>query len=158
MLGWLELPLDDSPVLVLTGFNEGKIPESINADAFMPNSLRTRLELTDNRRRYARDAYALTSVMHSRRRVILIAGRMDVKGNPVAPSRLWFAADPKSLTERVRRFYDPDSASDDVAADVAGSDQNRNRYRHVTAAFLCRRRCQSLPLRQKFPSPVFVTI
>ncbi|MDA1233010.1 MAG: PD-(D/E)XK nuclease family protein, partial [Planctomycetota bacterium] len=115
LLGWLELPLDDSPVLVLTGFNEGRIPESINADAFMPNSLRTRLELTDNRRRYARDAYALTSVLHSRRRVILIAGRTDVKGNPLAPSRLWFAADPKSLTERVRRFYDPDSVSD-VAA------------------------------------------
>ena len=115
LLGWLELPLDDSPVLVLTGFNEGKIPESINADAFMPNSLRTRLDLTDNRRRYARDAYALTSVLQSRRRVVLIAGRTDVKGNPLAPSRLWFAADPKSLTERVRRFYDPTSAAD-VAA------------------------------------------
>jgi hypothetical protein len=82
LLGWLELPLDDSPVLVLIGFNEGRIPESINADAFMPNSLRTRLELTDNRRRYARDAYALTAVMHSRRRLVLIAGRTDVKGNP----------------------------------------------------------------------------
>ncbi len=115
LLGWLELPLDDSPVLVLTGFNEGKIPESINADAFMPNSLRTRLELTDNRRRYARDAYALTSVMHSRRRVILIAGRTDVKGNPVAPSRLWFAAAPKSLPERVRRFYAPESANEAAA-------------------------------------------
>ena len=112
LLGWLELPLDDSPVLVLTGFNEGKIPESINSDAFMPNSLRTQLELTDNRRRYARDAYALTSIMHSRRRVVLIAGRTDVKGNPLAPSRLWFAADPKSLTERVRRFYSPEEASD----------------------------------------------
>lgn len=115
LLGWLELPLDDSPVLVLTGFNEGRIPESINADAFMPNSLRARLELTDNRRRYARDAYALTSVMHSRRRVTLIAGRTDVKGNPVAPSRLWFAADPESLPERVRRFYDPESASEVTA-------------------------------------------
>lgn len=116
LLGWLELTLDDSPVLVLTGFNEGKIPESINADAFMPNSLRTRLELTDNRRRYARDAYALTSVLHSRRRVIVITGRTDVTGNPLAPSRLWFAADPKSLTERVRQFYDPASVSDIATA------------------------------------------
>jgi RecB family exonuclease len=39
-----------------------------------------------------------------------------VKGNPLAPSRLWFAADPKSLTERVRRFYDLDFASDIIAA------------------------------------------
>ncbi len=112
LLGWLELPLDDSPVLVLTGFNEGKIPESINSDAFMPNSLRTLLELTDNRRRYARDAYALTSIMHSRRRIILISGRADVKGNPLAPSRLWFAADPTSLPERVRRFYSPEDAGE----------------------------------------------
>ena len=119
LLGWLELPLDDSPVLILTGFNEGKIPESINADAFMPNSLRTQLDLTDNRRRYARDAYALTSVLHSRRRVVLIAGRTDVKGNPLAPSRLWFAADPKSLTERVRRFYDPNSVAEIVSGSPA---------------------------------------
>lgn len=111
LLGWLELPLDDSPVLVLTGFNEGKVPESMNSDAFMPNSLRTKLELTDNRRRYARDAYALMSMSQSRRRIILIAGRTDVKGNPLAPSRLWFAADPKSLTERVRRFYNPESST-----------------------------------------------
>lgn len=110
LLGWLELPLDDSPVLVLTGFNEGRIPESINSDAFMPNSLRTRLDLTDNRRRYARDAYALTAVLHSRKRVVLIKGRTDSQGNPLAPSRLWFAATPKSLPERIRWFYDPDSS------------------------------------------------
>lgn len=109
LLGWLELTLDDSPVLILTGFNEGKIPESMNSDAFMPNSLRTRLDLTDNRRRYARDAYAMTSIMASRRKLVLITGRTDVKGNPLAPSRLWFAADPSSIPDRVRRFYDPDS-------------------------------------------------
>ncbi len=107
LLGWLELTLDDSPFLILTGFNEGKIPESMNSDAFMPNNLRTRLDLTDNRRRYARDAYALTSILHSRRRVVLITGRSDVKGNPLAPSRLWFAAEPKSIPQRVRMFYDP---------------------------------------------------
>lgn len=113
LLGWLELPLDDSPVLILTGFNEGKVPESMNSDAFMPNSLRTKLELTDNRRRYARDAYALTAILHSRRQVVLIKGRTDVQGNPLAPSRLWFAADPQSLPERVRRFYDPNYSTAD---------------------------------------------
>ncbi len=111
MLGWLELPLDDSPVLVMTGFNEGFVPESINSDAFMPNSLRTRLDLTDNRRRYARDAYALLAVLNSRKRVVLIKGRTDVKGNPLTPSRLWFAADVDSLPGRVRWFYDPEYVS-----------------------------------------------
>lgn len=111
LLGWLELPLDDSPVLILTGFNEGKVPESVSSDLFLPNTLRSQLGLTDNHRRYARDAYALLSGLHSRRRVVVIAGRRDSQGNPLAPSRLWFAADPESLPDRVRRFYDPDGSS-----------------------------------------------
>jgi ATP-dependent helicase/nuclease subunit B len=119
LLGWLELTLDDSPVLILTGFNEGKVPESMNCDAFMPNSLRTRLDLTDNRRRYARDAYALMSILHSRRKVVLVKGRTDVQGNPLAPSRLWFAADPSSIPERVRRFYDPDYSAEEGAENQA---------------------------------------
>ncbi|MFN9719923.1 MAG: PD-(D/E)XK nuclease family protein [Planctomycetota bacterium] len=122
LLGWLELPLDDSPVLIMTGFNEGFVPESINSDAFMPNSLRTRLNLTDNRRRYARDAYALTSILNSRRRVVLIKGRTDVKGNPLTPSRLWFAANVDSLPERVRWFYDPEYAVPVVLAETASYD------------------------------------
>lgn len=105
LLGWLDLPLDDAPVLVLTGFNEGNVPESITSDAFMPNSLRSRLNLTDNRRRYARDACALTAILNSRRRVVFIKGRFDVQGNPLTPSRLWFAAETSSLPDRVRWFY-----------------------------------------------------
>lgn len=114
LLGWLDLPLDDAPVLVLTGFNEGNVPESITSDAFMPNSLRSRLNLTDNRRRYARDACALTAIMHSRRRVIFIKGRVDVQGNPLTPSRLWFAAETQTLPDRVRWFYSEDGEDEHV--------------------------------------------
>lgn len=105
LLGWLELPLDDSPLLILTGFNEGQIPESVNSDVFLPNTFRTQLGLTDNDRRYARDAYAMAALLHSRRQVTVISSRKDSSGNPLAPSRLWFAAEPASLPERVRRFY-----------------------------------------------------
>lgn len=122
MLGWLELPLDDSPVLVMTGFNEGFVPESINSDAFMPNSLRTKLELTDNRRRYARDAYALSVILNSRRRLVLIKGRKDVKGNPLTPSRLWFAADINSLPDRIRWFYDPENPPLSVGQSVVSTE------------------------------------
>ena len=110
LLSWLELPMDDSPTLILTGFNEGFLPESITSDVFLPNSFRTQLGLRDNDRRYARDAYALTTLSHSREKIVYIAGRTDAKGNPLAPSRLWFAAAADSLPERVQRFYD--SASD----------------------------------------------
>ncbi|HIK93859.1 MAG TPA: PD-(D/E)XK nuclease family protein [Planctomycetes bacterium] len=111
LLRWLELPMDDSPVLILTGFNEGFLPESITSDVFLPNSFRTQLGLRDNHRRYARDAYALTALTHSREQIVYIAGRTDAKGNPLTPSRLWFAADPDSLPARVQRFYDSTPAT-----------------------------------------------
>ena len=77
LLDWLELPLDDAPVVMLTGFNEGLFPESVQGHAFLPDALRTRLGLIDNRRRFARDAYRLTTVLHSKESVRLIAGRRD---------------------------------------------------------------------------------
>jgi ATP-dependent helicase/nuclease subunit B len=105
MLGWLELHLDDAPVAVLTGFNEPAIPASVNADAFLPNALRAQLGLEDNARRYARDAYQLTALLHSRPAVRLIAGRRTATGDPLRPSRLMFAVHGPVLAERVRRFY-----------------------------------------------------
>lgn len=121
LLGWLELAMDDAPTLLLTGFNEGFVPESVTSDVFLPNTLRSRLGLRDNNRRYARDAYALTTMLHSREQIVFISGRHDVSGNPLTPSRLWFAADADSLPERVRRFYDSASDTDlhGHAADVA---------------------------------------
>ena len=66
MLGWLELPLDSAPVLIAVGFNDGNVPTSVNSDLFLPNSLRQQLQLLDNRRRYARDAYAMSVLLASR--------------------------------------------------------------------------------------------
>ena len=58
LLGWLELPLDNAPALVVTSLNEGCVPSSLNGDLFLPNQLRRALGIEDNDRRYARDAYA----------------------------------------------------------------------------------------------------
>ena len=105
LLGWLELPLDDSPAMVVTSFNEGYVPSSLNSDAFLPNTLRRHLGLLDNRRRYARDAYALTVLVKSRRDLKLIVGRRDMRGDPLRPSRLLFAADPSQIAERVQLCF-----------------------------------------------------
>ena len=105
LLGWLELPLDDAPVLVVTNFNEGFVPQSVNADPFLPDRLRTRLGIVDNQRRYARDAYALNLLLHSRECVRLIAGRRDRRGDPLVPSRLLLAADADTAAQRVLEFY-----------------------------------------------------
>ncbi|MEO2033992.1 MAG: PD-(D/E)XK nuclease family protein [Planctomycetaceae bacterium] len=118
LMGWLELPLDDSPVVAVVGFNEGRIPQSASSDVFLPNTVRTQLGLTDNNRRYARDAWALETLLNNRQELRLIAGRRDAQGDPLAPSRLWFAGDAAEIPSRVVQFYQT-SETDDVPRDDA---------------------------------------
>ncbi len=105
LLGWLELPLDSAPALVATAFNEGRVPTSVNSDLFLPNALRQQLDLLDNRRRYARDAYALSVLLSSREDVTFIAGRQTADGDPLIPSRLAFATDPETMARRAKAFF-----------------------------------------------------
>lgn len=107
LLGWLELQLDDAPALIVTGVNEGHIPESVRADAFLPDRARRCLGLMDNRRRFARDKYAMIAILHSREAVRLISGRRGGDDHPLTPSRLLLACPPEELPERVLRFYGP---------------------------------------------------
>ena len=105
LLGWLELPLDDAPALIVTGFQEGIVPASLNADMFLPNQLRRALGIVDNDRRYARDAYALAVLVASRSDLKVIAGRRTAAADPLTPSRLLFACDPQTAAKRVRAFF-----------------------------------------------------
>ncbi|MBX3378349.1 MAG: PD-(D/E)XK nuclease family protein [Phycisphaeraceae bacterium] len=104
MLGWLELPLDPTPVAIITGVNDGSLPESYRADAMLPDGLRSRLGVPCSERRLARDTYLLTLVVKSRKHVTLISGRRSSDGKPLAPSRLLFAADARTVVGRVRRL------------------------------------------------------
>ena len=105
LLGWLELPWDDAPALVVTTFNEGCVPASINSDLFLPNALRVRLGLQDNARRYARDAYALSVLLATRERLDLIVARRNSEGDPLPPSRLLFATDAETLASRALAWF-----------------------------------------------------
>lgn len=111
LLGWLELPLDDAPVLVATGMNEGIVPTSLGADLFLPNQMRRALGIEDNQRRLARDCYALSVLVASRRELKLIAGRRSPDGDPMLPSRLLLAADAETTARRVRRLFRGDEES-----------------------------------------------
>lgn len=128
LLEWLEVPLDDAPVALITGFNEGFLPESTNGDPFLPDSLSTRLGLPDNRRRMSRDAYRLATVLHSKKTVRLVAGRRSANGDPLRPSRLMFRASPEQIAKRVLRFLDrPENSSaqaDLVALGVQPGDES----------------------------------
>ncbi len=117
MLGWLELGLDDAPVLILTGIHDGVVPESSNADAFLPNGLRRQLGMMDNTRRYARDMYALQVMLHTRQHVRLIVGKADANGDPLVPSRLLMACNLAQLPDRVLHLVKEDAV--DVLPAVA---------------------------------------
>ncbi|MEM8678328.1 MAG: PD-(D/E)XK nuclease family protein, partial [Planctomycetota bacterium] len=104
LLGWLELPLDAAPALIVTGFNEGLVPQSVTSDLFLPDRLRQHLEIHDNRQRYARDAYTLSVLLASRRSLHLISCQHDVHGDPLLPSRLLFCCDEQHRAARMLQF------------------------------------------------------
>ncbi|MBR5710669.1 MAG: PD-(D/E)XK nuclease family protein [Thermoguttaceae bacterium] len=90
LAGWLELVWDRSPVLAILSFNEGVVPQSVNAHLFLPNELRKALGIMHNDRRFARDAYALKAMSSSKQEIRAIFGKRDTEGKPALPSRLLF--------------------------------------------------------------------
>jgi len=129
LLGWLELPLDDAPVLIVTSLNDALVPAAANSDLFLPGGLRSRLGLDDNRRRYARDACALCELLASRQDLSLIVGRRGVDGDPLVPSRLLLAADPPTVAQRVRELLRPaaNASAQRLSPLVAGGVPPRDR-------------------------------
>ena len=107
LAGWLDLPLDDAAVMIVTGFNEGNVPTSEVGHQFLPNALCELLQVQDNNRRYARDAYALSVLANVEKELLLICGRRDEAGNPLRPSRLLFADTPQVAAKRANAFFTP---------------------------------------------------
>ena len=91
--GWLELLWDRAPVLTILSFNEGIVPQSVNANLFLPNELRKELGIMDNDRRFARDAYVLKAMASSKKHLLAICGKRDTEDKPRLPSRLLFNKD-----------------------------------------------------------------
>ncbi len=112
MVGWLELQLDDAPVVLLTGASDPFLPEAVNADPFLPNALRSRLGLEDNRARYARDAYRLTTLVKSTEARVIIAGRRTAAGDPLRPSRLLLTGTDEELAGRILMLTGADQVAE----------------------------------------------
>jgi len=106
VVGWLDLALDDAPAMVVVGLNHPYVPESITADPFLPGSLRSRLNISDNERRFARDAYSLQLILSTRAAVSFIVGRRGPDGSPTPPSRLLSAASGTDVARRVMKLLD----------------------------------------------------
>ncbi len=107
--GWLELPYLDADELIIAGFQEGCVPESIVGHAFLPDSLRKGLGLPSNESRAARDKEILRLALACRASEAVTIGihSIDASGDVVRPSRLLFlCADVEDLIARVQTFYE----------------------------------------------------
>ncbi len=118
-LGWLELPWCDEPRLVLAGFNEGSVPESVLGDAFLPDAALRALGLPDNGRRFARDAFLLSEILACRGRgaVRVFFEKLAADGSARKPSRLLFLCPDEALGARAKRLF----ADLDRVPDVPGA-------------------------------------
>lgn len=104
VMGWLELHLEDAPVVVVMGVNEPYIPESVGRDPFLPNALRSLLGLEDNEGRLARDRYRLEALLRSTSRACLVSFRKDARGESLLPSRLLLRSALPEAAERLLHF------------------------------------------------------
>jgi hypothetical protein len=132
LLGWLELALDDAPALVVTGFEDGRVPESLHGDAYLPNRLRQSLGLADNERRLARDLYDTELLLRSRADVVFVTGRHDLARDPQVPSRIVFHCDADQVVARVQRFLDGGRPS--AARVSSAAERDRELPRRADAA------------------------
>jgi ATP-dependent helicase/nuclease subunit B len=112
--GWLELPWEDAPHLVVAGLNDGLVPEAVVGDAFLTEVLRGRLGLKTNAARFARDAYLLQALAASRQsggRLDLLLAKTSLAGDPLRPSRLLLQCDERDLPRRVAFLFRPAEAA-----------------------------------------------
>ncbi|MFZ4482328.1 MAG: PD-(D/E)XK nuclease family protein [Rhodoferax sp.] len=107
--GWLELSWNPAPFLIVTGLNEGYVPDSRMGDIFLPDSLRAHLGMRHDGCRLARDLFLLESLIESRRRagtIRLFCGKTSAAGDPLKPSRLLFRCPDSALPDRAARLFE----------------------------------------------------
>lgn len=107
--GWLEAPWLEQDHLVLCGLIEGCIPQGVDGDPFLPDSICTVLGLSHNNQRLARDAYLLDALLASRPQdqVHLSYSKYKPQGDPNRPSRLLLRTGNEALAERTRKIIHP---------------------------------------------------
>lgn len=116
--GWLEIHWCPAPYLMLTGMNEGMVPDTRLDDPFLPESLRESLGMISDQRRGARDAFLWEAAQRCRMetgRTVLIQGRQGVDGSPVKPSRILLRSpDASEVLRRARLFFKETAYEPDV--------------------------------------------
>ena len=108
-VGWLELPLDDAPALMVTDFRDGTVPAPLGSTVFLPESLRTKLGMLSHAERLARDLYATSVLLKTRAqgkgKVLLLCCRHRSNGESLLPSRLLFHCEEDQLAARAQTAF-----------------------------------------------------
>lgn len=107
-LGWMEVHFRPERNLILTGLNEGTVPEGGVSDQFMPEELRESLGIDSFNRKKARDSFLITSLLHSRERegsLTVILSRTSSKNDPLTPSSLLMRCPDEELPHRVEQLF-----------------------------------------------------
>lgn len=105
--GWLELAWSLNDKVVLAGFNEGSVPDSVSGHVFLPDALRAALGLPSNDQRLARDTFLLGSILGARARgdVRAYFARTNDVGDIHRPSRLLFLVDDDHIPARAKALF-----------------------------------------------------
>lgn len=107
-LGWLEVPWCEEDELVISGFTEGSVPESIVGHPFVPDSLREALGLSTNVSRALRDSFVFSQARRCRANgaVRIFLHQVSAQKDVVKPSRLIFpCVSDESLPDLAARLY-----------------------------------------------------
>ena len=118
VLGWLELSLDEAQSLIICGFTENIVPQSVLGDPLLTNSLREQLGLLDNARREARDIYALLSLINSKKYLKILFPCSTTEGEVVFPSKLLFIDKEEKLAKRVQKLLIGKEVKRDIENDI----------------------------------------
>lgn len=106
LLGWLELPLDPSPGMVILGMHDNVLPEPPAPSPLVPEGLRRALGLPGQDRTIARDAANLASLLFGARQVRFVLGTSNAAGDPLLPSTLLLRASGDGTTRVLSRGRD----------------------------------------------------
>ena len=111
--GWLEAPWLQSERLVLSGATEGVLPQNIDGDPFLPDSIRPFLRLNSNSQRLARDSYLLDalSATYGEDQLKVTLSKFNSEGDPKRPSRLLFRTCLKDLPPRTLHLTKPSATN-----------------------------------------------
>jgi len=121
MMGWLELALDPSAYLLLSGMNDTNIPGLDMTNPFLNETLRQELGLKGENSKIARDCFIFETMLNSKKLIHLFASKKSLSDDPQMLCRLLLKDDKKIISERTLSFYG-ESKSKNISKDVSNSD------------------------------------